>query len=90
MKSKKNLSHVGDCVTVFQLRGCRRVLVWRYSRPAESEITSVNSVYVGEYKRVLNGGKQGWLCLAVHSLERSLDNSLSVFREDSRTQADVN
>lgn len=52
----------------------------------ESEITSVNSVYIGEYKRVLNGGKQGWLCLAVHSL----DNSLPVFREDSRTQADVN
>lgn len=41
---------------------------------------------MSEYKRVINRRKLGWLCLVMHSL----GNSLPVFRQDSRTQADVN
>lgn len=56
----------------------------------ESEITSVTSVYVGKHRRAVSGGQLGWLCLAVHSLEHSFYSSLPVFRQDTRTQADVN
>lgn len=52
---------------------------------AEPKMTSVTSVHIGKCKRVINGGKFGWLCLALHSF----DNSLPVFRQDQQV-TDVN
>lgn len=51
----------------------------------ESEITSVISVRVGKCRRVVNGEKLGWGCLALHCF----GNSLPVFRQD-QPDTDVN